>query len=63
MIGQVYIFDEATNALDEFTEQEILKSLKNFLKNKIVIIISHKSSTLKFCDRVYALKNKELKRS
>ena len=59
----VYIFDEATNALDEFTEQEILKSLKNFLKNKIVIIISHKSSTLKFCDRVYTLKNKELKRS
>ena len=58
----VYIFDEATNALDEFTEQEILKSLKKYLKDKIVIIISHKISTLEFCDKVYALKNKELKK-
>ena len=57
----IYIFDEATNALDEFTENEILKSLKNHLKNKIVIIISHKPSTLSFCDRIYSLKNKELK--
>ena len=58
---RIYIFDEATNALDEFTENEILKSLKNHLKNKIVIIISHKPSTLSFCDRIYSLKNKELK--
>ena len=56
----IYIFDEATNALDELTEEEILKSLKNHLKNKIVIIISHKPSTLRFCERIYSLKNKEL---
>ena len=39
---EIYIFDEATNALDEETEKFILGNVKNFLKNKIVIIISHK---------------------
>ncbi len=50
---EIYIFDEATNALDEETEKFILGNVKNFLKNKIVIIISHKNSTLKFCDKIF----------
>ncbi len=48
----IYIFDEATNALDESTEKEILENLKFYLKDKIVIFISHKKSTLDFCDSV-----------
>ena len=59
---EIFIFDEATNALDELTEKKILNNLKDFLKEKIVIIISHKESTLKFCDEVYYLKNKTLQK-
>ena len=54
---EIYIFDEATNALDDETEKIILENLKNFLKNKIVIFISHKNSTLKFCDKIFNLTN------
>jgi ABC-type bacteriocin/lantibiotic exporter with double-glycine peptidase domain len=48
----IYIFDEATNALDSLTEIKILEKIKSFLKNKIVIVVSHKESTLKFCDKI-----------
>jgi ATP-binding cassette, subfamily B, bacterial PglK len=50
---EIYIFDEATNALDETTEKKILENIKNYSKNKMVIFISHKSSTLKFCDKTF----------
>ena len=50
---EIYIFDEATNALDETTEKEILENIKKYSKNKIVIFISHKNSTLKFCDKIF----------
>ena len=59
----IYIFDEATNALDELTEKEILKNLKIYLKNKIVIFISHKQTTLNICDRVLNFSSQELKLS
>ena len=58
---KIFIFDEATNALDENTEVGILENLKENLKDKIVIFISHKSTTLKFCDKVFNLSKGELK--
>ena len=48
----IYIFDEATNALDPLTEIKILEKIKFFLKNKIAMVVSHKESTLKFCDKI-----------
>ena len=57
----IYIFDEATNAMDENTEINILNNLKSHLKDKIVIIISHKNSTLKFCDKVFDFLDGSLK--
>ena len=40
----ILIFDEATSALDTFTENEILKDI-NLLKNKTIIMISHRMNT------------------
>ena len=37
----VLIFDEATNALDEKSEEEIFEKLINFFKNKTLIVVSH----------------------
>ena len=56
----VFIFDEATNALDKTTEIKVIKSLREILKNKIVIFISHDESTLEQLDVVLEIKNKEL---
>ncbi len=58
---KIFIFDEATNALDENTEVGILENLRENLKDKIVIFISHKSTTLKFCDKIFNFSKGELK--
>ena len=53
------IFDEATSALDTFTENEILKDI-NLLKNKTIIMISHRMNTLKYCDKIYLMDKGEI---
>jgi ATP-binding cassette, subfamily B, bacterial PglK len=55
--ADLLVLDEATNGLDSKTEDKILKYLKMIAKNKIIIIISHKSRTLKICDKIIKLKN------
>jgi len=60
---QILIFDEATNALDIKTEESIMSSIKKLLKEKIILIISHKKKTLSFCNRVVELKNGAIKES
>lgn len=47
---EILILDEATNALDNYSELEVFKTL-TALKNKItIIIVSHKKSLIEFCD-------------
>lgn len=56
----ILIFDEATSALDSQTENEVLKSIKNFKGEKTIIMIAHRLSTLKDCDLIYEMKNNKL---
>ena len=58
--GEFYIFDEPTSFLDRNTSGEILKNLKSFLSRKTAIIVSHDAKILKFCDKIYHLKNSKL---
>ena len=51
----VVIFDESTSALDVHTETKLFESLKNILKNKTVITIAHRLSTVKNADKIYVL--------
>jgi ABC-type multidrug transport system fused ATPase/permease subunit len=55
----VFILDEFTSALDSNTEKDILNNLNKI--DKTIIIVSHRKSTLKYCDRVFELKNHQLK--
>lgn len=48
-------FDEATNALDANNEKEIINSLASFYKNKTVVIIAHRLSTVKYADQIIVL--------
>lgn len=51
--GQILLLDEVTSSLDEDTEAEIVRSIREHLKNRIVIIVSHKQKVIDACDKVY----------
>ena len=57
---EVLVFDEATSALDEDTEEQFMSAVERFKGEKTIIIVTHRLSTLRFCDRVYDLKNGKL---
>lgn len=50
-------FDEATNSLDSGNESLIMDNLSVFLKNKTVIVIAHRLSTVKNADQIVVLQN------
>jgi len=50
----ILVLDEATSALDSNTENEIMNVISS-LKNKTIIIIAHRISTLKNCDFIIKL--------
>lgn len=58
--AEVLVFDEATSALDSQTEKEISESIDNLSTDLTVIIIAHRTSTLKNCDRIWEFKEGRL---
>jgi ATP-binding cassette subfamily C protein len=51
----VLVFDEATSALDAVTEAEITDSLRALHGQKTVLVIAHRLSTVRGCDRIAVL--------
>ena len=49
---QILILDEATNSLDVTNEREIINSLLKLKKNMTIFMITHRMSTLRYCDEV-----------
>jgi len=47
--------DEATSALDIKTEEEIVEEMKRLKGQITMIIIAHRHSTVKHCDKIYRL--------
>jgi ATP-binding cassette, subfamily B, bacterial PglK len=57
---KVLILDEATSALDGLTEKSVMDAVNN-LKHKVtIIIIAHRLSTVRQCDKIYLLKDGEV---
>ncbi|MDC0045439.1 ABC transporter transmembrane domain-containing protein [Pelagibacteraceae bacterium] len=53
--GPILIMDEATSSLDNITEKEVLKTIKNLMKDKTTLIIAHRLSTIEDSDIIYVL--------
>jgi len=53
--AKLIVFDEATNQLDEETENLIMQSINNFDSEITVVFITHRLSTLKYCDQIIDL--------
>jgi len=57
---EILLFDEATSALDANNEKIIMKNLNEFFKDKTVIIIAHRLSTVMNADQILVLDNGEI---
>ena len=53
--ANILIFDEATSALDSETEREVMTVIENLGKEVTVLIIAHRLTTLKECDKIVKL--------
>lgn len=51
----VLILDEATSALDIETETAVMEAVNTLRRTKIIVIVAHRLSTLRSCDRIYRL--------
>ena len=58
---QVLILDEATSALDNETEKSVMDAIKNLGKNKTIILIAHRLSTVKKCDKIFLMEKGKIK--
>ncbi|MBB4800572.1 ATP-binding cassette subfamily B protein [Flavobacterium nitrogenifigens] len=52
---EILFFDEATSALDANNEKEIMKKLDIFFKDKTVVVIAHRLSTVMNADQIVVL--------
>ena len=59
---KIMIFDEFTSALDVNTEDKIIQKINNWKKNKTIFLISHRESTMKYCDKVFKVNNNNFER-
>lgn len=57
---EILIFDEATSALDTISEKAVQKAIDEVSRGKTSIIIAHRLSTVKSCDKIFVLKDGEL---
>lgn len=57
---KILILDDALSAVDTYTEEKILYQLREFMKGRTSIIISHRISTVKDADLIVVLQNGEI---
>ena len=51
------LLDEPTSNLDSLNEAVILKSLAEERRDKTVVLVSHRASTMRIADRTYSVEN------
>ena len=53
----VLILDEATSALDNLTEQAVMDAVHNLAGEITIVLIAHRLTTVRECDRIYLLEH------
>ncbi len=50
--GKIILFDEATSALDSGTEAQFLANIRRYLKDRIILFITHNEEVAEVCDEI-----------
>ncbi len=58
--ADLIVFDEATSALDNLTEAEVIEAIDALPGDKTVVMIAHRLSTVKRCDRLVVLEKGQM---
>ena len=58
---KILVLDEATSSLDYITEKAVMEAVNNLNNSITTIIIAHRLSTVKKCDKIYLFEKGELK--
>ncbi|QEY32441.1 ABC transporter ATP-binding protein [Synechococcus sp. RSCCF101] len=61
--ARVLILDEATSALDNKTESDVLEALELVGRRCTTIVVAHRLSTIRYCDRIYEFDGGRIKAS
>lgn len=59
---EILVLDEATAALDNETEAEVMKAIETLQGYKTLIIVAHRLTTVRKCDVIYEVKNRKITR-
>jgi ATP-binding cassette subfamily B protein len=51
------ILDDALSAVDTRTEEAILRGLKNVMRERTSIVVSHRVSTIRHADQIIVIEN------
>jgi ABC-type multidrug transport system fused ATPase/permease subunit len=54
---EILILDEATSALDNVTEREIHHAVLDLSRNRTIVIVAHRLSTIRNADQIIVMKN------
>jgi ATP-binding cassette, subfamily B, bacterial PglK len=57
---QLLVMDEATSALDNQTERDVSEAIERLSRNKTVITIAHRLTTVKNCDIIYVMEGGQI---
>ena len=57
---ELLILDEATSSLDNLTEEFVMNSIVNKMEKKTIVIVAHRLSTIRQCDKIFFLNNGKL---
>ena len=55
--SKIVLFDESTSALDNITERNIQKNIKDWVEDKTTITIAHRLSTIRDADRILVMED------
>lgn len=60
-VEQIYVLDESTSNLDKETEKLIVNLIQKYLKNKTLVIVTHRDEIKRICQKHYVFEENKIR--